>query len=108
MSQEEDQFEDESGWRVSFQFGSIAPRAAWKVFHAMLKKVEEKGEEGDSAVRQHSFSLMVSAHSFTWGKVEHEYRHCEYPSGGKDWALMFITLEGRKVSLVAGTAFYVR
>jgi hypothetical protein len=103
---------DEVGWGVRIVFGRVfPPKEVWRAVNSMLSEFKENtdGQADVSVLQQSVFSLLLRAcrSSITLASLSYEYRHTDYPSGGKRCTLMFLTSDNQRVELVGSSTFEV-
>jgi Fe-S cluster biosynthesis and repair protein YggX len=109
---EEDYYCSEIGWKVSASFRSISPEKKWNIAKAIL--INEDGvsmfedyEANRKFLRQCAFGLLLDAQpsSLRHTCAKYRYRHTDYPAGGKEEALLFLTSDGTQVQLKGSTDY---
>jgi hypothetical protein len=105
---------DAIGWRVSASFQSISPENKWNKAKALLRDEEDESMFEDEKVdgpfsRQCAFGLLLDAQpsSLGYAYAKHEYRHAEFPAGGHEEALLFLTSDGTQVQLKHSNRYQV-
>jgi hypothetical protein len=99
----------EVGWRVSASFQSISLKDKWNFAKSLMINQDEangpvlrdEDEANGLVLRQCAFGLLLDAQpsSLRYAYAKYAYRHTDYPGGGKDEALLFLTTDGTRVQL---------